>query len=86
MAKGGHNTGLGMARDCDKHRTATIMGWRLLSFSSYDLKKKRIKQRRMKKGKRPKLRAVDKICLTDCVILTGRFLARERARRLLNEL
>lgn len=82
MAKSGHNTGIGSAIDAEKHRTAVIMGWRLLTFTTYDLKKKRIKKRRGGK----KLRPIDKTCLMDCVILTGRFLARERARRLLNEL
>lgn len=79
MASSGHNTGLGMAKDGDKHRTAVIMGWRLLTFSTYDLKKKRIKKRR--KGK--KLRPIDKICLMDCVVLTGKFIRRERLRRIL---
>lgn len=81
MKKGGHNTGIGVAQDYDKHRNAVILGWRLLTFTTYDLKKKRVKKRRGGK----KLRPIDKICLMDCVVLTGRFIQRERTRRLLNE-
>jgi hypothetical protein len=79
MAKSGHNTGVGSALDAEKHRAAVLLGWRLLTFTTYDLKKKRIKKRRGGK----KLRSIDKINLMDCVKLVGRFIQRERLKEII---
>jgi very-short-patch-repair endonuclease len=37
-AGGRHNTGAGMAKDCDKYNAATQMGWKVLRFTSSHLK------------------------------------------------
>lgn len=33
-SRGGHQTAQGMRNDCDKHNTAVLLGWRILTFSS----------------------------------------------------
>lgn len=38
MAKSGHNTALGQARDCEKQRLAVAAGWRVLPYNSVDMK------------------------------------------------
>lgn len=38
FSRGGHNRGLGMARDAEKQRAAVIHGWRVLTFTQLDLK------------------------------------------------
>jgi hypothetical protein len=33
MRKGGHNTGTGISRDCEKNNLAVTRGWRVLYFT-----------------------------------------------------
>ena len=36
--KGGHSTGVGISRDCEKGNLATLLGWRVLHVTSEQIK------------------------------------------------
>ena len=38
LAKGGHTTGKGFERDCEKYNEAAIMGWKVLRFTGNQVK------------------------------------------------
>lgn len=38
-AKSRHTSGLGFERDCEKYNEATLMGWRVLRFTSTQIKR-----------------------------------------------
>lgn len=37
--KTGHSSGVGIQRDCEKGNAATLLGWRVLHFTTQDLRK-----------------------------------------------
>lgn len=38
MKKGGHTTGVGFEKDCEKYNEAALMGWTVLRFSGNQVK------------------------------------------------
>jgi very-short-patch-repair endonuclease len=73
MRRGGHNTGIGQVMDHEKSRAAVISGWRVLQFSTSDLRKHKIKNMGKRGGKKRK----SNLNLVECVKITGNFVTRE---------
>jgi very-short-patch-repair endonuclease len=70
IKKGGHNSAIGQARDCEKQRLATRAGWRVFPFNTHELQEKYNKKYRKK-------------VLDDNVLFMGEYIEREihRARK-----